>query len=51
MLNPPFPELDDLLHIMGDAGRHLAAGEAGTGLSVDEIRAICTTFSVKQDIY
>ena len=24
MLKPPYPELDDLLKMMGDAGRHLA---------------------------
>jgi hypothetical protein len=41
MLNPPYPELDDLLHMMG---------EAGEGLSSEEIRAICRTFNVKQDI-
>ena len=31
MLNPPFPELDDLLHMMGQAGRHLAEIEASEG--------------------
>ena len=41
MLNPSYPELDDLLHMMG---------EAGEGLSSEEIRAICRTFNVKQDI-
>jgi rhamnulose-1-phosphate aldolase len=31
MLNPPYPELDDLLHVMGEAGKHLAAIEASEG--------------------
>ena len=31
MLNPPFPELDDLLHMMGEAGKHLADIEASEG--------------------
>ena len=31
MLTPPFPELDDLLHMMGQAGRHLAEIEASEG--------------------
>ena len=31
MLTPPFPELDDLLHMMGQAGRHLADIEASEG--------------------
>jgi rhamnulose-1-phosphate aldolase len=31
MLNPPFPELDDLLHMLGQAGRHLAEIEASEG--------------------
>jgi uncharacterized protein YneF (UPF0154 family) len=28
MLNPPYPELDDLLEMMGQAGRHLSEIEA-----------------------
>jgi rhamnulose-1-phosphate aldolase len=31
MLEPPFPELDDLLHMMGDAGHRLADIEASEG--------------------
>jgi rhamnulose-1-phosphate aldolase len=31
MLTPPYPEIDDLLHMMGEAGRHLAAMEASEG--------------------
>jgi rhamnulose-1-phosphate aldolase len=31
MLTPPFPELDDLLHMIGQAGRHLAEIEASEG--------------------
>lgn len=31
MLKAPYPELDDLLHMMGEAGRHLAAIEASEG--------------------
>ena len=31
MLNPPFPELDDLLTMMGEAGRHIADIEASEG--------------------
>jgi rhamnulose-1-phosphate aldolase len=31
MINAPFPELDDLLTMMGDAGRHLAEIEASEG--------------------
>jgi rhamnulose-1-phosphate aldolase len=31
MLTPPFPELDDLLHMMGQAGQHLAEIEASEG--------------------
>jgi rhamnulose-1-phosphate aldolase len=30
---------------------NLGVGEIGTGLSVNEIRAICKTFDIKQDIY
>jgi hypothetical protein len=39
MLKPPYPELDDLLEMIGE------------GLSSDEIRAICSTFIVQQDIF
>jgi rhamnulose-1-phosphate aldolase len=31
MLQPPFPELDDLLTMMGEAGRHIANIEASEG--------------------
>ena len=31
MLQPPFPELDDLLTMMGEAGRHIADIEASEG--------------------
>lgn len=31
MLNPPYPELDDLLTMMGEAGKHLAGIEASEG--------------------
>ncbi len=31
MLTPPYPELDDLLKMMGEAGRHLAEIEASEG--------------------
>lgn len=31
MLNPPYPELDDLLTMMGEAGRHIADIEASEG--------------------
>ncbi len=31
MLNPPFPELDDLMTMMGEAGRHIADIEASEG--------------------
>jgi len=31
MLNPPYPELDDLLTMMGEAGRHIANIEASEG--------------------
>ena len=31
MLEAPYPELDDLLHMMGEAGRHLADIEASEG--------------------
>jgi len=31
MLNPPYPELDDLLEMMGQAGRHLSEIEASEG--------------------
>ncbi|MCJ7532443.1 MAG: class II aldolase/adducin family protein [Anaerolineales bacterium] len=31
MILPPYPELDDLLHVMGEAGRHLADIEASEG--------------------
>jgi len=31
MLNPPYPELDDLLEMIGEAGRHLAEIEASEG--------------------
>ena len=30
---------------------NLAVGEVGEGLSVEEIRAICKTFDIKQDIF
>ena len=35
MLNPPHPELDDLLHMMGEAGRHFADIEASEGAARD----------------
>src|SRR5512141_827182 len=31
MLQPPYPELDDLLTMMGEAGRHIADMEASEG--------------------
>ena len=31
MIIPPYPEMDDLLHMMGQAGRHLAEIEASEG--------------------
>ena len=31
MLTPPYPEIDDILHMMGEAGRHLAEIEASEG--------------------
>src|SRR5512141_296466 len=31
MIQPPYPELDDLLKMMGEAGRHLAEIEASEG--------------------
>lgn len=31
MLNPPYPELDNLLTMMGEAGKHLAGIEASEG--------------------
>ena len=31
MVIPPYPEMDDLLHMMGQAGRHLAEIEASEG--------------------
>jgi len=31
MLTPPYPELDDLLYMMGEAGRHIANIEASEG--------------------
>ena len=31
MLEAPYPELDDLLHMMGEAGQHLASIEASEG--------------------
>lgn len=31
MLNPPYPEIDDLLTMMGEAGRHIADIEASEG--------------------
>jgi rhamnulose-1-phosphate aldolase len=31
MIQPPYPELDDLLKMMGEAGRHLAGIEASEG--------------------
>ena len=31
MLNPPYPELDDLLDMIGQAGFHLATIEASEG--------------------
>jgi len=40
MVKPPYPELDDLLDMIGQAGFHLA-----------EVCAICNTFNVKQDIF
>jgi hypothetical protein len=42
MLTPSFPEIDDLRHMVG---------EIGEGLSPDEIRAICTSFNVPQEIF
>jgi hypothetical protein len=62
MLQAPHPELDDLLEMMGEAGRRLSdieayeylnlfAGEIGEGLSADEARAICKTFNVQQNIF
>ena len=30
---------------------NLAVGEIGEGLSAEEIRSICTTFAVKQDMF
>ena len=30
---------------------NLSAGEMGEGLSADEIRAICSTFNVQQNIF
>jgi rhamnulose-1-phosphate aldolase len=30
---------------------NLGVGEIGQGLSADEIRAICKTFEIKQDIF
>ena len=39
MLQPPLPELDVLLAMMGE------------GLSVEAIRAICKTFGIKQNIF
>ena len=30
---------------------NLAVGEAGEGLSADEIRTICKTFDIKQSIF
>jgi rhamnulose-1-phosphate aldolase len=30
---------------------NLSAGEIGEGLSIDEIRNICKTFNVKQNIF
>ena len=30
---------------------NLSDGELGEGLSVDEIRAICSTFSIQQNIF
>ena len=31
MLNPPYPELDTLLDMIGEAGRHIAEIEASEG--------------------
>jgi rhamnulose-1-phosphate aldolase len=31
MLNPPYPEVDDILHMLGEAGKLLAEIEAGEG--------------------
>ena len=31
MIQPPYPELDDFIHAMGEAGRHLADIEASEG--------------------
>ncbi len=31
MIHPPFPELDDLLTMIGEAGRHLSEIEASEG--------------------
>jgi len=51
MLNPPYPEFDEILESIGQASFHLAEIKVSEGLSADEIRTICRTFNVQQNIY
>ena len=45
MLEAPYPELDDLLHMMGQAGRHLAEIEASEGAAGNI--SVCLRWSVE----
>lgn len=45
MLNPPYPELDDLLEMMGQAGRHLSEIEASEGAAGNI--SVCLRWSIE----
>jgi len=49
MLNPPYPELDDLLQMMGQAGRHLAEIEASEGAAGNI--SVCVHWPVEPRAY
>jgi len=45
MLQPPYPELDDLLTMMGEAGRHLAEIDASEGAAGNI--SVCLTWQIE----
>ena len=47
MLNPPYPELDDLLDMIGEAGRHLAEIEASEGAAGNISVCLCWPIEIR----
>ena len=49
MLEAPYPELDDLLHMMGEAGRHIAEIEASEGAAGNI--SVCLRWPVEPEFH